>query len=328
MSEVISEKENMLRFFRHEKLDHYPDDSALALVLDPGGFPERALHGQNGTDWFGVEWIWGDSELGGHTPNPYQEPIWKEIGDWKSKMVLPDLDAIDWEKAVKIDNLDSIDRDHQVVNVMIVNGPFERLHYHLGFEEALLCLLTDSEEVSSFLDAYMAWRLRLLDKVDQYYNPDVFMFHDDWGAQTNMFFSPDIWREVFKPQIKKAVDHVHQKEKIFQMHSCGCIEAIVPDLVEIGVDCLQSQDDINDTPALKEITKGKLSYHMVPNFQKYEANLEAGLWDEEKLREEARKDFLKNAEGGYYYVLPFSYPSWWLNVYMDEIGKAAKELSF
>ena len=33
-----------------------------------------------------------------------------------------------------------------------------------------------------------------MEKVIEYYKPDVLMFHDDWGTQNNMFFSPDVWR--------------------------------------------------------------------------------------------------------------------------------------
>lgn len=51
----------------------------------------------------------------------------------------------------------------------------------------------------------MEWKCKLLEKIHEYYHPDVIMFHDDYGTQSNMFFSPEIWRDIFKPQLKKAL---------------------------------------------------------------------------------------------------------------------------
>lgn len=47
---------------------------------------------------------------------------------------------------------------------MIHNGPFERMHTLMGFENALCALLTDPDEVKAYLDAYMEWKCKLLEK--------------------------------------------------------------------------------------------------------------------------------------------------------------------
>ena len=56
---------------------------------------------------------------------------------------------------------------------MFVNGPFERLHMLMGFENALCALLTDPEEVEEFFNTYMEWKIKLMEKVIEYYKPDV-----------------------------------------------------------------------------------------------------------------------------------------------------------
>ena len=53
-----------------------------------------------------------------------------------------------------------------------------------------------------------------------------------------MFMSLDTWRTIFKPQLKRVVDAVHENGMLYEHHSCGYIEPIVPDLIEIGVDAL------------------------------------------------------------------------------------------
>lgn len=131
---------------------------------------------------------------------------WEDICDWRELVKFPDLDAWDWSKVEEIDHISEIDRENKVFEIMFVNGPFERLHMLMGFENALCALLTDPEEVEEFFNTYMEWKIKLMEKVIEYYKPDVLMFHDDWGTQNNMFFSPDVWRSLIKPQIKKAVD--------------------------------------------------------------------------------------------------------------------------
>ena len=63
----------------------------------------------------------------------------------------PDLDAWDWSKVEEIDHISEIDRENKVFEIMFVNGPFERLHMLMGFENALCALLTDPEEVEGIL---------------------------------------------------------------------------------------------------------------------------------------------------------------------------------
>ena len=64
---------------------------------------------------------------------------------------------------------------------------------------------------------------------------------DDWGTQISLLINPQIWREIFKPMYKDYCDLAHSKNKYVFFHSDGFIEQIYPDLVEIGVDAINSQ---------------------------------------------------------------------------------------
>ena len=70
---------------------------------------------------------------------------------------------------------------------------------------------------------------------------DAIMFMDDWGAQFNLLISPSMWREIFKPLYKDYIDIAHRHGKYAFMHSDGHILAIIPDLIELGLDALNSQ---------------------------------------------------------------------------------------
>lgn len=320
----MTPKERVQAFYNHQIPDELPTDDGLFVLFDPNAFQERPPYIQTGIDWFGVKWK-RDETIGAIAPDHTQPPILGDISDWRDVVVFPDLEAWDWSRVEELDHVSEIDRENKVFNMMFLNGPFERLHMLMGFEDALCALITDPEEVEAFFEAFMEWKLRLMDKVAQYYKPDVLMFHDDWGTQKGMFFSPETWRVLIKPQIQKAVDRCHELGMIYEHHSCGKIEAVVPEFVEMGIDSWQGQD-INDISKLKELTKGKLAFHTTPRYQEFEANSLAGVLTEDEVRSKVRANILENAEGGNYFPMPLPWGGWWLPIMMDEIKKVGKDV--
>jgi hypothetical protein len=75
---------------------------------------------------------------------------------------------------------------------------------------------------------------------------DSVMFPEDWGTQKQTLISPKLWREEFFPRFERLCSVAHEAGiKVF-MHSCGQIEAIVPGLIEAGIDLLQfDQPDLH-----------------------------------------------------------------------------------
>ena len=69
---------------------------------------------------------------------------------------------------------------------------------------------------------------------------DVLCFYDDVGTQRGMQIAPTLWRRLIKPAWKRVLEAVRQtapKAKCF-LHSCGRIDAILPDVIELGFDIL------------------------------------------------------------------------------------------
>ncbi len=324
MMKEMTPKERVLAFFQHKPTDELPTDEGLFVLFNAEAYAERPPHTTGGTDWFGVKWNY-EAGVDAIAPDHTQDPVLEDIYDWKEIIKFPDLDAWDWSKVEEIDHISEIDRENKAFEIMFVNGPFERLHMLMGFENALCAMITDPEEVTEFLNAFMEWKLRLMEKVIEIYKPDVLMFHDDWGTQKNMFFSPDTWRELIKPQIQKAVDRCHELGVIFEMHSCGFIEPIVPDFVEMGIDSWQGME-INDIPKLKAITGDKLSYHVTPDYQQYSTEALAGTLTEEDLRKRVGEAFCKAAAGYCYKPMYLPFGGWTTDVTIDEIGKLGKTI--
>lgn len=82
---------------------------------------------------------------------------------------------------------------------------------------------------------------------------DVVCFYDDAGMQTGMQISPELWRRVIKPAWRRVLDAVRRQspETRFFLHSCGKIEAIIPDIIELGFHMLHPvQPECMDFAAL------------------------------------------------------------------------------
>lgn len=99
---------------------------------------------------------------------------------------------------------------------------------------------------------------------------DSVMFPEDWGTQDQTLINPDMWREEFFPRFRKLCGIAHDLGiKVF-MHSCGNIEAIVPGLMESGIDVLQfDQPDLHGIDVLAGHQKqGRITFWCPVDIQK------------------------------------------------------------
>jgi uroporphyrinogen decarboxylase len=80
-----------------------------------------------------------------------------------------------------------------------------------------------------------------------------------WGdvAYRNaMLFSPDYWREYFKPCVKEIVDVCHNNGLPVIYHGCGNVAAILEDYIETGIDALnplESKAGLNAVELRKQL---------------------------------------------------------------------------
>jgi len=84
---------------------------------------------------------------------------------------------------------------------------------------------------------------------------DVLCFYDDAGMQTGMQIDPELWRRFIKPRWRDVLESVRgsHPETVFFLHSCGNIEAIIPDVIEVGFDILhQIQPECMDFRSIHE----------------------------------------------------------------------------
>ena len=63
---------------------------------------------------------------------------------------------------------------------------------------------------------------------------------DDVAGQTAMIMSPAVWRRMIKPHLARIVAVGKDHNVPVAYHCCGAVGPIIPDLIEIGVDVLNS----------------------------------------------------------------------------------------
>jgi hypothetical protein len=73
---------------------------------------------------------------------------------------------------------------------------------------------------------------------------------EDMGTQTGLLFSPRMFRSYFKEMYARLLAIAHDYDMKVFLHSCGQNWAIVPDLLDVGVDVFQF-----DQPALYDMPK-------------------------------------------------------------------------
>lgn len=320
---MLTGKENAMRLFRHEKTEYIPKyGDGIINNVPVNGYHERPEGGRGGKDWFGVTWEYHEGEP---APMPSQDYLFEEMEDWKDAVHFPDLEHFDWEEAARKDRIPEFDREHHMLSQIIHNGVFERLNTLMGMENSMCALLTDPEECKSFFDACAEYKCRLIDKLHQYYQPDVIVYHDDWGAQKSLMIDPDTWRELIKPATAKICEHTKRLGMFFELHSDGMIRDLVPEIAEdIQPDAIQLMA-MNDIPALKKITGNRIVYDVFLDTQKIAA-MDTGKLTEEELRRMLREEFTTLAEGGCYIPSILLLDRKWKDVIEDTFEQVRRQV--
>ena len=70
---------------------------------------------------------------------------------------------------------------------------------------------------------------------------DAISFMDDWGAQTELLISPQMWDTYFRPMYRDYIDIAHRYGKKAFMHSDGHTLRIIPKLIDLGLDAMNAQ---------------------------------------------------------------------------------------
>ena len=206
---------------------------------------------------------------------------------------------------------------------LIIWFGFDVTHSHMvGTENMLISMYDDPDWVMDMFDTYLTSSLNLCQKIlDAGYKFDGIFWYDDMGYKNTTFFSPQLYRELLKPYHKKVVDWAHERGMVTELHSCGYIEPLLPDLVDIGVEMLNPLEIKAgmDPARLKSLYGEKLSFH---------GGINAQLWDKPELvkAEMERIIPIMKEGGGYVFASDHSIPNSVSFETMKEIAALAHKL--
>ena len=128
---------------------------------------------------------------------------------------------------------------------------YERAWSYLTIEEALFNMAAEESFMHELFELICAYNLKLIAILNEY-PLDAIYFGDDWGQQKGTIMGPANWRKYIKPHLAKMYAAARSKGKYVIQHSCGDIQEIFPDLIDIGLDCYQTfQTEIYDMSYFK-----------------------------------------------------------------------------
>lgn len=270
---TLTPKENYLRALRHEETEYTPCGIADCASI---GFTDTIEKGPRGGgyDGFGVKWITPLSGGGASIPDN-SAFLLEDVTEWKKKVTIPDVNAIDWAAKAETDFAAlNIDRNQIAFGYGCGNGPYERLGALMGFENALIAMVEEPEAVMELLDAITAYKIRLAEKVAIHYKPDTFVNYDDIATERNLFMSPELYRKLIKPQHKKLNNALINFGIIPIQHTCGKADALVKDYIETDAAAWSSVQPTNNINVALDTYGDKICLE-----GGYNSNGAPGMWD-------------------------------------------------
>lgn len=187
-----------------------------------------------------------------------KEPLVARREDWRS--VRPPLETLPEDRQAARDQVARAhDQDNRFMFGACCPRPWERYQFLRGTENALMDVMDPDDDVLGLLSLIHEFYLRELEFWAST-AVDGLTFMDDWGSQTALLIPPRIWRDLFKPLYREYCGVARAHGKPAFMHADGCIQEILPDLIEIGVTALNSQLFCMDLAAVARIGKGQLTF--------------------------------------------------------------------
>ena len=262
---------------------HYPKESALIhkkypddIVQVPGLY-EKPLPISGGKYKKGIyidEWGCPFSNREEGLMGIVNEALVKEWDDLKN-LRLP-------EETLMLDR-DAINRFCKSTDKFTYAGsivrPFERFQFIRTMEQSFMDVIMEEE---GYIELLRVMHDHFCKEVEAWAQTDIdaIFLMDDWGTQHNLMVSPDVFRKWFKPMYKDYCSIARKYGKKVFMHSDGYITEIIEDLIEVGVDAINSQLFCMDMEELGQRYKGRISFwgeidrqDLLPNASKREIKL-------------------------------------------------------
>jgi len=275
-----------------DDLSDFLDDHFVTVGADVGRFEPAGK--DRVRDVYGVLW---------------DRSVDKDIGtpvDWPIKTP-SDLDGYEWPEVSEADYARSAERlaahPDRFSRYAIGFSLYERAWTMRGMADLLMDMVERPGFVDGFLDAVADHNLIEIRRA-MALDVDCLFFGDDYGMQTGLIMGIDYWRRFFKPRLARMFAPAREAGKVLQIHSCGRVQEIFDDLLEIGLNLFNPfQPEVMDVFDHLRRYHGRLAFHGGMSIQK---TLPFGSIDE--VREMAGRLIDAGGSGGYVFSPSHSVP--------------------
>ena len=167
---------------------------------------------------------------------------------------------VDWQK-----ELERFKRDKEAGHFCVfaaVTG-YDRAQGLIGSEELLVAMLEDPAWIKDVFETVGELVIHAAEEMlARGFDFDGVWLFNDMGYRNATLFSPRLYRELIMPIDRRLVDFFHARGLKIILHSCGCVKALIPDLIDVGFDCLQPLETKAgmDLVELKKLYGDKLAF--------------------------------------------------------------------
>lgn len=178
---------------------------------------------------------------------------------------VPPMIDEDYDREVEAKNYGASDKYLLAGVPMAVFAPLRDCRH---MDNALMDVLLEPENICRFLDITTDISVEAIKRTAKNGGDGVMIF-DDLGMQHALFFSPDNFRETFKPYYKKLADAAHNAGLDFFVHSCGKVTDLIPDFIDAGVDVFQfDQPELHTSELLAREFADKAAFYCPVDIQR------------------------------------------------------------
>ncbi len=248
----MTRRENIIRAITRNGPEWIPYRYDGSLTLLKPAVTVRPVEG--GRDDWGANWLRTNEREGSY---PDSTPIALIDGVDELRAPVTDFTTVTGGLRKQVSGLAREDTLVLAYNELTL---FERAELILGTEAFLMATALNPEATGRLLDVIAGYQEKLTESLMKSGVSGV-RFTDDWGTQSALFISPGQWRRLIKPRLGRLYAIVKGHGGFVFQHSCGHIEEIVPDLIEIGLDVLDPcQPAANDVFRLKRLYGDRLCF--------------------------------------------------------------------
>jgi uroporphyrinogen-III decarboxylase len=109
----------------------------------------------------------------------------------------------------------------------------------MGFETLMLAPWAQRARLEALLDHLAQLTVETIEGLAELGGVDAFMTWQDYGTQTQLVVSLDMFRELYAPRLASVVRAAHEAGMDFIWHCCGQIFDLIPEMIAMGVDVVQ-----------------------------------------------------------------------------------------